>query len=64
MANIRITLTKSAIGYNSSQRATLKTLGLKKIRQSVVREDSPVVRGQIMKVKHLVTIEEETDAAK
>jgi len=64
VAKIRITLVKSIIGYGPKQEATLKTLGLKKIRQSVVREDSPTLRGQVMKVKHLVTVEEETDAAK
>ena len=40
------------------QRESLKTLGLRKIRQSVVREDSPSVRGLIATVRHLVTVEE------
>jgi large subunit ribosomal protein L30 len=42
---------------------TLKTLGLKRINQSVVREDSLCLRGQVMKVKHLVMVEEDTNAA-
>ena len=64
MAKIRITLVKSSIGYAPDQKDTLRALGLRKIRQSVVRDDSPSLRGQIMKVKHLVTVGEETDATK
>ena len=62
MAKLRITLVKSGNGYSPDQIATLKTLGLRKIRQSVVREDSRTLRGQVMKVKHLVAVEEETNA--
>jgi large subunit ribosomal protein L30 len=64
VANLRITLVKSGNGYSPDQRSTLKTLGLRRIRQSVVREDSLCLRGQVMKVKHLVMVEEETNAAK
>jgi large subunit ribosomal protein L30 len=64
VAKLRITMVKSGNGYSPDQNATLKTLGLKKIRQSVVREDSLCLRGQVMKVKHLVMVEEETNAAK
>ena len=64
MANLRITLVKSGNGYSPDQIRTLRTLGLRKIRQSVVREDSLSLRGQVMKVKHLVMVEEETNAAK
>ena len=64
MAKLRITLVKSGNGYSPDQVSTLKTLGLKKIRQSVIREDSLSLRGQVMKVKHLVMVEEETNAAK
>lgn len=56
--NIQITLVKSLIGASQNQRATVESLGLKKIRQSVVRPDSPAVRGQINQVRHLVTVEE------
>ncbi len=63
MAKLRITLVKSGNGYNIDQVCTLKTLGLRKINQSVVREDSPCLRGQVMKVKHLVMVEEEANAA-
>ena len=58
MAKMKITLVKSGNGYGPDQRDTLHTLGLRRIRQSVIREDIPSVRGQVMKVKHLVTVEE------
>lgn len=55
---IRVTQVRSGIGGTHRQRESLKTLGLRKIRQSVVREDSPSVRGLIATVHHLVTVEE------
>jgi large subunit ribosomal protein L30 len=58
MAKLRITCTHSPIGYSEDQRLTLKSLGLNRINQSVVKEDSQSVRGMILKVRHLVTIEE------
>ena len=64
MAKLRITLVKSGNGYSPDQVSTLKTLGLRRLRQYVVREDSLSLRGQVMKVKHLVTVEEESNAAK
>ena len=63
MAKLRVTLVKSGNGYSPDQIATLKTLGLRRIRQSVVREESLCLRGQVMKVKHLVKVEEEINAA-
>jgi large subunit ribosomal protein L30 len=58
VANLKVTQVKSKIGAKQNQRDTLRTLGLRKIRQSVVREDSPQVRGMIHTVRHLVTVEE------
>jgi len=58
MAQLKVTQTRSGIGAKQNQRQTLQTLGLRKIRQSVVREDSPVVRGMIHTVRHLVAVEE------
>lgn len=55
---LRITYAKSAIGYNSKQRATIKALGLRKLYQTVEHDDSPVIRGMINKVSHLVAVEE------
>jgi large subunit ribosomal protein L30 len=64
VAKLRITLVKSGNGYSPDQISTLTTLGLRHINQSVSREDSLSLRGQVMKVKHLVMVEEETDAAR
>ncbi len=57
-SKLRITYSKSVIGYNKSQQATVRALGLKKLRQTVEHEDTPVIRGMINKVSHLVTVEE------
>lgn len=58
MAKLRITYTKSSIGYSQKQRATVRALGLRKLHQVVEHEDSPVIRGMINKVAHLVTVEQ------
>jgi large subunit ribosomal protein L30 len=58
VAKLKVTQTKSSIGGKRNQRESLRTLGLRKIRQSVVREDSPQVRGLIHTVRHLVAVEE------
>lgn len=56
--NLKITQVKSVIGTPKDQRATMTTLGLRKIRQSVVRPDNGAVRGLVHKVRHLVSVEE------
>ncbi|MFD2422283.1 50S ribosomal protein L30 [Amycolatopsis pigmentata] len=58
MAQLKVTQVRSKIGTKQNHRDTLRTLGLRKIRQSVVREDTPVVRGLIHTVRHLVEVEE------
>ena len=55
---LRVTQVRSTIGCKQNQRATLRSLGLRKIRQSVDRADTPQVRGMIHTVRHLVTVEE------
>ncbi len=55
---LKITWTKSTIGCPETQRLTIKSLGLKKMQHSVVKEDCAQIRGQINKVKHLVSVEE------
>ena len=55
---VKVTQVRSGIGGTRRQRETLKSLGLRKIRQSVVREDTPSVRGLIATVHHLVAVEE------
>ena len=58
METLKITYVKSAIGYNERQKATIAALGLRKLNQSVEHEDSPVIRGMVKKVEHLVSVEE------
>ncbi|MGH3975398.1 MAG: 50S ribosomal protein L30 [Pseudonocardiaceae bacterium] len=55
---LKITQTRSTIGSLRNQRETLRSLGLRKIRQSVIKEDSSQVRGMIATVRHLVAVEE------
>ncbi|QPL04971.1 MULTISPECIES: 50S ribosomal protein L30 [Actinomyces] len=55
---LKVTQVRSGIGGTHRQRETLRSLGLRKIRQSVVREDTSTVRGMIATVAHLVTVEE------
>ena len=55
---LTVTQTGSKIGRHSDQEATLKGLGLNKVRRTRVLEDTPAVRGMIFKVKHLVRVEE------
>ena len=58
MAKLQVTLIKSGIGYSQDQKRTLKSLGFRRLNQSVVHEDSSSVRGMITKVRHLVKVEE------
>ncbi len=60
MAELRITLIKSGIGYAEVQKRTLKALGLNRLNQSVIQNDCPSVRGMIDKVRHLIKVEEES----
>ena len=57
MAKIKVTLVKSTIGQVESVKATVRALGLKKIRSSKELDDTPAVQGMIAKVKHLVKVE-------
>ena len=57
-AEIKITLVKSPIGYSKRQKGTVKALGLRRMNQTVTHTDSPVIRGMIAKVSHLVKVEE------
>ena len=62
MGTLRVTYTKSSIGYSQRQKDTIKSLGLHRMRDSVVLSDTPAVRGMIAKVSHLVCVEELRDA--
>ncbi len=58
MASIKVTQIKSEIGGTSNQRNTLRSLGLKRIGDTVVKEDRPEFRGMVNTVSHLVVVEE------
>ncbi len=55
---VRITLVRSPIGYPLRQKRTVRALGLRRMHQTVEQEDTPVLRGMIAKVAHLVEVEE------
>ena len=54
--NLKITLHHGLVNRKPNQRATAQTLGLRKIGQTVVREDTPAVRGMVNALRHLVTV--------
>jgi large subunit ribosomal protein L30 len=58
MGRLKVTQIRSEIGGTSNQRDTLRTLGLKRLRDTVVKEDRPEIRGMIRTVSHLVAVEE------
>ncbi|MGI8308595.1 MULTISPECIES: 50S ribosomal protein L30 [Saccharopolyspora] len=58
MAQLKITQVRGLVGTKQNQRDSMRSLGLRKIRQSVVRPDDSNVRGMINAVRHLVTVEE------
>ncbi len=55
---LKITLVKSPIGYTKRQKGTVKALGLRRMNHTVTQADTPVIRGMIAKVSHLVKVEE------
>lgn len=59
---IRVTLVKSPIGYGDGQQAAVRALKLRKLHSSVEVEDTPTIRGQIFKVRHLVQVSEIEDS--
>lgn len=63
MSKLRITLIKSGIGHDATQKRTLESLGFHRLHQSVIHNDSNAIRGMINKVRHLVTVEEEIGEA-
>jgi large subunit ribosomal protein L30 len=58
MARLKVTQIRSQIGTKQNQRETLRSLGLKRISDTVVKEDRPEIRGMIFTVSHLVSVEE------
>ncbi len=55
---LHITWVKSTIGYSRDQQGTIRALGLRRLQQTVVHDDNPVIRGMIFKVRHLLEVEE------
>ena len=58
MSRLKVSQIRSAVGGRQNQRDTLRTLGLKRIGDVVVKEDRPEIRGMVHTVRHLVTVEE------
>ena len=58
MARLKVTQTRSGVATKQNMRETLRTLGLKRIGDVVVKEDRPEIRGMIRTVTHLVSVEE------
>ncbi len=55
---LKVTLVKSPIGYSMRHKGTVRALGLRRMGQTVEHDDTPVIRGMIQKVSHLVEVEE------
>jgi large subunit ribosomal protein L30 len=58
MARLKVTQTRSGIGRKQNQKQTLRSLGLKRLHDVVVKEDRPEIRGMVATVTHLVSVEE------
>jgi len=64
VAKIRIKWIKSDIGYPVDQKRTLKALGFHRLNETVEKEDTPVIRGMIAKVNHMLLVEENDNGSK
>jgi large subunit ribosomal protein L30 len=58
LAKLLVTWVKSGIGFSRDQRDTIRSLGLHRLNQTVEHDDSPSIRGMLLKVRHLVKVEE------
>jgi large subunit ribosomal protein L30 len=58
MTQLKVTQTRSVINRPKDQKDTVRRLGLRRMHDTVVKEDRPDIRGMIAKVRHLVTVEE------
>lgn len=58
MSSLKVTQKRSTIGSKPQHRETLRSLGLKRIGHTVIKEDRPEIRGMVNAVSHLVTVEE------
>jgi large subunit ribosomal protein L30 len=57
MARLRVTYVKSSIGYRQSQKDTIRSLGFRRLNQTVVVDDNPSLRGMVDTVRHLLRVE-------
>jgi len=60
-SRLRIRQVRSAIGRDEKQKRTVRALGIRRMHQVVVHDDSPIIRGMIERVRHLVEVEEVTE---
>jgi len=60
---IQVEQTKSSVGRKQNQRETLRSLGLKKVGDVVLKEDRPEIRGMVRTVRHLVNVSEVSESA-
>ena len=58
MGRLKVQQKRSTIGCKKNQRDTLRTLGLKRIGDIVVKEDRPEIRGMLQTVRHMIVVEE------
>ena len=58
MGRIKVTQTRGKVGTKREHRETLRSLGLKRIGDTVIKEDRPEIRGMVKAVTHLVSVEE------
>ncbi len=59
MGSLKITYIRSAIGQRPNQKATVRALGFRRLQETIIRPDSPQVRGMVRRVRHLVKVEEQ-----
>ena len=57
MARLKIRWDRSQIVYPEDQRRTIRALGLRRLHQTIERDDSPTIRGMLHKVRHLISVE-------
>jgi large subunit ribosomal protein L30 len=62
MKMLKITLKRSIIGRPEKQGRIIKSLGLRKINQTVSHKDTPMIRGQIHKISHMIEVSEDSEA--
>jgi len=58
VSKLRLTYVKSSIGYSQRQKGTIRALGLRRLGDTVVQADTPVIRGMVNKVGHMLSVEE------